>query len=131
MIAHMLDPNAAAPLIEKQSKAAEFGAAAARQGLQVGSDQAAQFEQYANGVPTGVGAEQGMQQVAYMTPTLSGLASISGTGYDQATAMSEVFGGSVDAQRKREQLINQEQNRFTGRSNVESKSLKASNEGLL
>ena len=121
MIAHLLDPTAAAPLIERQAKAAEYGAAAARQGL--AQAPVSQYEQYASGVGTGVGAEQGMAQVAEMTPGLTTLAQISGDQYNQDTAQQEVFGGLASARRKRQQLTQQEEARFTGRSNVETGSL--------
>jgi hypothetical protein len=128
MAAHMLDPERALPLIEKQAKAIQMGTAATRQGLNISATEA---ENLGMNNITGVSAEAGMQQVASMTPGLSALGNISGQGYDQSTAESEVFGGLASAQRKREQLINQEQNRFTGRSNVAPGSLNASNEGLL
>jgi hypothetical protein len=126
MIAHLLDPAVAAPLVEKQSKAAEYGAAALRQGLAINTKN---FEQYAGGIGTGIGAEQGMQQVAEITPGLSNLATISGTNYNQSTAESEVFGGLASAKRKRDQLVAQEEGRFTGRSNVDSKSLQGGTTG--
>jgi len=120
MIAHLLDPEKAQPLVLKQAKAAEFGAAALRQGLQVNTSD---YEQYAAGVGTGIGAEQGMQNVAELAPGLQTLATMSGDQYDQITAEQEVFGGLASAKRKRQQLTAQEEARFTGRSNVESKSL--------
>jgi len=127
MIAHLLDPTAAAPLIERQAKAAEYGAAAARQGLAQGS--VSDYEAYASGVGTGVGAEQGMAQIAAMTPGLTTLAQISNDQYNQGTAEQEIFGGLASAQRKRQQLSQQEVDRFTGRSNVASGSLNADNTG--
>ena len=129
MIAHILDPEKAAPLVEKQAKAVEYGAAAARQGLAQAS--VSDYEAYAGGLGTGVGAEQGMAQVASMTPGLTTLAQLSGDQYSQQTAEQEVFGGLASAQRKRQQLTAQEEARFTGRSNVESKSLQGDTAGQL
>lgn len=126
MIAHLLDPERAAPLLEKQARAVEYGAAAARQGL--GIDTSA-FEQYAAGVGTGVGAEAGMAAVAEMAPGLTGLAGISGEEYGQQTAQEEVFGGLASAKRARQRLIQQEQDRFTGRSSVAPGSLRGGIEG--
>jgi hypothetical protein len=126
MIAHLLDPTAAAPLVERQANAAQYGAAALAQGLAINTQN---FEQYASGVGTGVGAVQGMEQVADITPGLTNLAAISGTAYNQSTAEAEVFGGLASAKRAREQLVGQEQNRFTGRSNVDPKSLQGGIEG--
>jgi len=127
MIAHILDPEKAAPLVEKQARAVEYGAAALRQGL--AQAPTSQYEAYAGGMGTGVGAEQGMAQIAAMTPGLTTLAQISGDQYSQQTAEQEVFGGLASAQRKREQLTAQEQGRFTGRSNVDSKSLQGDTSG--
>jgi len=127
MVAHLLDPEAAAPLVEKQAKAVEYGAAAARQGLS--QSPVSDYEAYAGGLGTGVGAEAGMAQIAAMTPGLTTLAQISGDQYNQKTAEQEVFGGLASAQRKREQLVSQEEQRFTGRSNVDSKSLSGDNVG--
>jgi len=121
MIAHLLDPTAAAPLVERQARAAEYGAAAARQGLSQAP--VSQYEAYATGVGTGVDAEKGMAQVAEITPGLTTLGQISGDQYNQQTAQEEVFGGLASARRKREKLSAQEEARFTGRSNVESGSL--------
>jgi hypothetical protein len=131
MIAHLLDPTAAAPIVERQAAAAAYGAAALRQGLTLTPDQTQQFEQYASGVGTGVNAEQGMQQIASMLPTVEKLGNISGQNYDQNTAQQEVFGGLASAQRARENLLNQEQSRFTGRSNITSQSLAGGTAGLL
>jgi hypothetical protein len=64
MVAHLLDPDRAAPLIERQAKAAEFGAAALRQGLQASPN----AERYADGTVTGVGAEQGYNQIGSILP---------------------------------------------------------------
>jgi len=127
MIAHLLDPEKAAPLVEKQAKAVEYGAAALRQGLTPAST--SQYEDYAGGMGTGVGAEQGMAQVAAMTPGLTTLGQISGTGYNQQTAEQEVFGGLASAQRARQKLTAEEEARFTGRSNVDSKSLQGDTAG--
>ena len=127
MIAHILDPEAATPLVERQAKAVEYGAAAARQGLTQAS--VSQYEAYASGVGTGVGAEQGMAQVAEIAPGLTTLGQISGDQYSQDTAQQEVFGGLASARRKRQQLTQQEQDRFTGRSNVDTGSLSSGSTG--
>lgn len=126
MIAHLLDPERATPLVMKQVKAVEYGTAAIKQGLQVTSP--TQYEQFTQG-GTGIGAEQGMAAVAELAPQLSKLGAISGEQYDQSTAEQEVFGGLASAKRKRQQLQAQEEARFTGRSNIESKSLQGGFEG--
>ena len=126
-VAYLLDPKAAQPLIDKQIKASAYGAAAARQGLAQGS--VSDYEAYASGVGTRTSAEEGMAKIAAMTPGLTTLAQISNDQYNQGTAEQEVFGGLASAQRKRQQLSQQEVDRFTGRSNVASGSLNADNTG--
>jgi hypothetical protein len=121
MIAHLLDPEAAAPLVIKQAKAVEYGAAAARQGLQMDTSRLENLVGMAG--TTGYSAEQGFGAIAQMTPGLQSLAQISGDQYDQQTAEQEVFGGLASAKRKREQLVSQEQQRFAGGSGVSSSSL--------
>jgi hypothetical protein len=121
MIAHILDPEAATPIVERQARAVEYGAAAARQGLTQAP--VSQYEAYASGVGTGTSAETGMAQVAEITPGLTTLGQISGDQYNQQTAQDEVFGGLASARRKREKLSAQEEARFTGRSNVDTGSL--------
>lgn len=126
MIAHLLDPERAAPLVERQAKAAEFGAAALRQGLTTNATNA---ESYAEGTPTGVGAEQGYEQVANILPTMSKLGNIYGDQYTQANAESDVFGGLASAKRKRQKLVQQESDIFSGQSGVAGGSLAASKTG--
>jgi hypothetical protein len=125
MVAHLLDPDRAAPLIERQAKAAEFGAAALRQGLQASPN----AERYADGTVTGVGAEQGYNQIGSILPNTSKLGNIYGDNYSQADAESEVFGGLASAKRKRQKLAQTETDTFGGQSGLASGSLKKSQTG--
>lgn len=128
MIANLLDPDRAMPLLEKRAKAVEYGAAAARQGLQIDTTRFENLVGMAGA--TGYSAEQGMAAVAGLTPGLERLAAISGETYDQATAEEEVFGGLASARRKRETLVSQEQARFGGASAVSVSSLGGGTAGL-
>jgi hypothetical protein len=130
MIAHALDPDKALPLIEKQAKAVEFGAAAARQGLSYsqGSSEALAQQSIA-GVGSGVGAEQGFSSIASILPTAQQLGQIYGQTYDQATAEQDVFGGLASAKRKRQKLGEMETSTFSGQSGLSAGSLKNSSKG--
>ena len=122
MVAQMLDPERALPLIEKQAKAVEFGTAAVKQGLKatkVG-------EEYATtGPATGYTATQGYSAIGTMLPTTERLGQIYGQEYDQATAEQEVFGGLASAKRKRQKLGEMETSTFSGQSGLSAGSLKA------
>jgi hypothetical protein len=130
MIAHALDPDKALPLIEKQAKAVEFGAAAARQGLSYsqGSSEALAQQSIA-GVGSGVGAEQGFSSIASILPTTQQLGQIYGENYDQATAEQDVFGGLASAKRKRQKLGEMETSTFSGQSGLSAGALKSNKSG--
>jgi hypothetical protein len=126
MAAHFLDADRAAPLIEKQAKALEYGTAAVKQGLKatkVGEDFAL------NPPTTGYSASQGYAQVAAVLPELSKLGQVYGQNYDQSTAEQEVFMGSDAARRKRQKLVQEEVNTFGGQSGLSAGSLQASKSG--
>jgi len=126
MTAFMLDPERALPLVEKQAKAVEFGAAAVRQGLQ-----ATNFgEQFGSrGPATGYSAEQGYSAIAGILPTATNLGQIYGENYNQSTAEEEVFLGLESAKRKRQKLGQMESSTFSGQSGLSAGSLKASKSG--
>jgi hypothetical protein len=65
MLAYVLDPQRAMPFINRQVQAAQFGAEAARQGLQVTTPMA---ETYAGLNVTQAQARQGFEQVAQILP---------------------------------------------------------------
>jgi hypothetical protein len=130
MIAHALDPDKALPLIEKQAKAVEYGAAAARQGLSYDqSSSEALAQQSIAGVGTGVDAEKGFSAIASMLPTAQQLGQVYGDTYTQATAEQDVFGGLASAKRKREKLGQMESDSFSGRSGVAAGALKENTSG--
>lgn len=131
MLAYALDPERALPFITRQQKAAQFGAEAARQGLQVTTPMA---ETYTGqlGV-TQEQARQGFEQVAQILPEAQRLASITPgaqpVGLEQTT--SAVFGGAGSAAYKQslQTLAEQEKSRFSGQAGVGKGSLSRGNSG--
>lgn len=118
MIAHVLDPERAMPMITRQVQASQFGAAAARQGLNVGKNAA---EEFANIGVSQQQAEQGFQQIAQMIPDANKLSNIYGARvgtYGQAEAMAETFGGAggAEAAIRRKKLSQMETAQFSGSS---------------
>ena len=130
MIAHALDPQAALPLLQRQQQSAQFGAAAARQGLSVSSNVAQQYA--ALGISQGQ-AEQGFQQVGSQLANDQKLANIYGgqgtqfgVAADQQSALqAATFGGpgAADAQLRLKKLQQQETNAFSGSAGVAKGSL--------
>jgi len=136
MIAHALDPNTALPLLQRQTAAATFGAAGARQNVNVDQATAAQYA--ALGV-TQSQAEQGFQNIGTELPTEQKLAAIYGganntfgtPGQQQANLTAATFGGAnaAQAQLQLKQLQQQEINAFSGSSGVDKNSLFGSTSG--
>jgi hypothetical protein len=124
MVAYALDADRALPTLLKQTQAVQFGAEAARQGIQASRTMA---EQYAG---LGVSQEQarvGFEQVAMMQPVAERLSSISAgsqpVGLEELT--SATFGGtqSAEAKRRIQNLAQEEQSRFAGQAGVGRTSL--------
>lgn len=119
MIAYALDPERALPLINKQVQAAQFGAEAARQGLQVTTPMA---ETYTGLGVTQQQARQGFEQVAEILPTAQKLSQMTQgaqpVGFEEVT--SAVLGGeqSADYKQRLKKLSEIEQSRFAGQSGV-------------
>lgn len=133
MLAYALDPERALPFITRQQKAAQFGAEAARQGLQVTTPMA---ETYAGQLGiTQQQARQGFEQVAQVLPTAERLSQI--TAGAQPVGMGEVtsavFGGAGSAQYKQQlqDLAQTEQSRFAGQSGVGKGSLSRKTAGQI
>lgn len=126
MAAHMLDPERAFDIIQKQAKAVEYGTAAVKQGLKATKI----GEEFATtGPATGYSATQGYGAIAQMLPAAQQLGQIYGQNYDQSLAEQEVFSGLASAKRKRQQLGEMETATFSGQSGLSSGSLKSSKTG--
>jgi hypothetical protein len=123
MIAHVLDPDKALPFITRQVQAAQFGAEAARQGLNVATPAA---EQFAGMGVTQQQARTGFEQIAQVLPTAEKLSSIykQEPAYTQEQAMAEAFSGagSAEATARRKRLAAMEQGQFSGSSGTSKSS---------
>lgn len=114
IVAYVLDPQRALPLIQRQIRAAEIGGEAMRAGLRTGVQRAEELERM--GV-TQAQAREGFQTVAEVAPRGSQLAEFYGEGpYTQEVAEAEVFGtaGAAEARRRRERLVGRERAEFAG-----------------
>jgi hypothetical protein len=120
MLAYALDPERALPVITRQQKAAQFGAEAARQGIQVAAPMAERFTGQL-GV-TQQEARQGFEQVAQILPEAQRLGAITPgaqpVGLEETT--TAVFGGesSADYKQRIRRLAEIEQSRFAGQAGV-------------
>jgi hypothetical protein len=131
MLAYVLDPDRALPLITRQAKAAQFGAEAARQGLSI---QLPTAEQFAGLGITQEEARSGFEQVAMIQPEAERLSAVfagqqEGVGLEETT--SAVFGGeqSADYRKRLQRLSEMEQSLFAGQSGVGRASLDRSQAG--
>lgn len=113
LAAWALDPAKASPILERQAKAAQAGAAAIRHGVGVSKSYA---EHLADLGITSDQAEQGYAQISQMLPTYEDLGRIYGQGYTQRTAEAEVFEGNATATNRRKSLASQERAAFSGSS---------------
>jgi hypothetical protein len=130
MLAYTLDPQRSLPFINKRVQSAQFGAAARRQGLNIGTSTA---EQYADMGVTRQQAEQGFQAVAQVAPVGERLSQIYGReqAYGQEQAISEAFGGPMGAEAatRRKRLSEMEQATFGGKAGISRGSLSQGTSG--
>jgi hypothetical protein len=136
MIAHVLDPSIATPIIEKQISAAQIGAESARFGTNVNQGYAEQLSGL--GVTQGQ-AQQGFQSIAQQLPGTQELATRYGAyapaGEIGGALQSATFGtpGSMtqaQSQAELERLKTQEISQFSGSSGAGKGSLIGSEEGV-
>lgn len=111
--AYFLDQGKALPLLQKQQQAAEFGAAAAQQGLLTDRKR---MEDYVTAGFSRSQATQGFEQVAEELPNLQALAARFGTTFGQIEEEQSVFGTSPNAANKKRGLASQERALFGGAS---------------
>lgn len=133
MIAHVLDPTIATPIIEKQISTSQIGAEAARYGANVGQ---AYAEQLSGLGITQAQAGQGFQNVAQQLPGTQELATRY-AGYTPAGQVGQAlqaaqFGttGAIQAQQELERLKIQEISQFSGSSGAGKGSLMGAEEGV-
>ena len=119
MLAQALDPERATPFIMRRVQAAQIGAAAARQNIDIA---AASAENLLSFGVTQQQAQQGFEQVAAIAPVAQRLSQISAGaqpfGVQETT--TAVLGGENSAayKQKLQDLAQQEQSRFAGQSGV-------------
>jgi hypothetical protein len=133
MIAHVLDPSIATPILEKQISTSQIGAEAARYGANVGQSYA---EQLSNLGVTQAQAGQGFQNIAQQLPGTQELATRY-AGYTPAGQIGQelqaaTFGttGAIQAQQDLERLKTQEISQFSGSSGAGKGSLMGAEEGV-
>lgn len=129
LVAYVLDPNQQLQKIERQVAASEIGAAAGRQGINIGVPVAEQLA--AQGI-TQAQAQRGYATIADSLPTAEKLSGIYGTTLDKyglEEGEQEVFNTLASAQRKRQRLIGREAAEFSGQSGISRSALGASTGG--
>jgi len=133
MIAHVLDPSVATPIIEKQISAAQIGAESARYNANVGQSYA---EQLSGLGVTQAQANQGFRNIAETQLSTQALATRYGAygpaGEVGGALQAATFGttGSVQAQQELDRLKTQEISAFSGSSGVGKGSLLGAEEGV-
>ena len=132
MIAHVLDPSVATPIIEKQISAAQMGGEAARYGANINQSYAEQMTQL--GI-TQAQANQGFQNIATQQDSMQALASRY-TAYGPAgevggALQAATFGttGAIQAQEELNRLKTQEVSQFSGSSGAGKGSLMGTEAG--
>jgi hypothetical protein len=119
MIAYVLDPKRALPFINKQVQAAQIGAEASRQGINLGVQP---LETLAGLGVTQQQAQQGFEQVAQIAPVAQKLSQISAGAQPfgvQETTTAVLGGeGSAAYKQKLQKLSEEEQSRFAGQAGV-------------
>jgi hypothetical protein len=120
IIAYALDPNRAAPLVEKRIKAAELAGFGAQQGVNVGVSTAEALS--GNGV-SNAQAQSGFGFIAGEQPTVDKLGAIFGDQVTQDDLVKEVFFNDAKATKKRATLASKERATFGGSSGLTSQSL--------
>jgi len=126
MISHVLDPDRALPLLQKQIQASQIGAEALRQGLSYDTNSALQFA--SQGVSQNTAA-QAYQQIGANAATAAQLSQIYGQQYGQTDLEDELLGNSGMASQKRKQLAGQEQAAFAGQASSADKSFNVATRG--
>ena len=119
MVAHLLDPKAALPLLQEQVGSAQIGAEAARQGL---AETVANTQYLYGAGVTQAQAQAGYKAVAEVMPAATKLQGIYGaqTGgtYNQSTAEQQYLLNSGAATLEQRKLNQLEQAQFSGQSGV-------------
>lgn len=124
LVAYALDPTRAAPLIEKNLKAAEAAGLGQSQGVSLSQQQA---ESIGNRGMSLDQMNQGLGFVGSELPTTTKLDQIYGGTESQDDLLSEVFDNNQQAAKKRQALASQERAAFAGSSGTNTASLATEN----
>jgi hypothetical protein len=126
LLAFMMDPKRAAPLIQRKYQTALVGAAARRTGLVADNRYA---ERLAGMGITEQQAQAGYSLISENLGATQRLGEFYGDRYGQRDFESEVFEGDGDSTRKRKRLASQERAAFSGSSGIQRGSLNQSSTG--
>lgn len=126
LLAYAIDPNKAAPLIQRKFQTVVLGAAARRAGVTASNDYAQHLAEM--GV-TEQQAQQGYGIISESLGALQTLGQIYGVDYTQSDFEHEVFDNSGQAAKKRKRLASQERAAFSGSSGITQDSLRQSTAG--
>lgn len=113
LLAYMMDPERATPLIQRQYQTAVLGSAARRAGVAADNTYLGQLA--SRGV-TEQQAAQGYGMIGQSLADANKLAQIDGVSYGLHDMESEVFDNNATAANKRKRLASQERARFSGQS---------------
>jgi hypothetical protein len=113
MIAYALDPKVATPLIEQRIRAAEAGAVASGQGLNLSKTNAELIGRQNGSLAS---TQQGLGFIAQEQPTTDKLGQIYGIDETQSDLVKEVFTSDGAAANKRKTLASRERASFAGSS---------------
>jgi hypothetical protein len=125
--AYLMDPNRATPLLQAQTRAVSFAAAATRHGYTVGKGTA---EKYGGGAydVAAADAEKGFGVIQEIQADTDRLTNIYGLGdYDVDDAAAEVFGGDATQTKRRKKAASAERATFSDSSRGSTGSAKNSN----
>lgn len=118
LLAYMMDPGRAAPLIQRQYQTALLGGAARRAGM-AGSDLSnAYLGQLADQGVSEQQASQGYGAIAGSLKDARSLSAIYGQDYGLQDMQAEVFQNDGNASKKRKRLASQERATFSGSAGV-------------
>lgn len=126
LVAYMLDQKKALPLLQKQVRAAQVGAEAARNSLGITQ---ARAEYFADLGVTGDQARQAYQNISENKDAAEKLGSLYGESFGQTDLEDEMLGGSGLASAKRKRLSLKEASRFSGRAGSGDKAFAGKSRG--
>lgn len=126
LLAWMMDPDRANPLLQRKAEAIKLGGAARRTGTVASNNY---LEKLAGMGVTEQQAQEGYSVISESLADVQRLGDIYGTDFSQRDFEEEVFEGSGESARKRKRLASQERAAFSGDSGVGRGSLTRSDAG--